>query len=144
MDGESTNKDRLVSDLKALVSDAEELLRATASQAGEKITDARQKIEQSLVEGKKAIADAEKTIVKKSKECAEIADDYVLIDQVPSAIPFYLQTLELNKDNADVRYKLAQSFLKTGQRDQAIRNLEEMLKANPFKFEILETIQTLF
>lgn len=77
MDGESTNKDRLVSDLKALVSDAEELLRATASQAGEKITDARQKIEQSLVEGKKAIADAEKTIVKKSKECAEIADDYV-------------------------------------------------------------------
>jgi ElaB/YqjD/DUF883 family membrane-anchored ribosome-binding protein len=77
MDGETTNKDRLVSDLKALVSDAEELLRATASQAGEKITDARQKIEQSLVEGKKAIADAEKTIVKKSKECAEIADDYV-------------------------------------------------------------------
>ena len=77
MDGESTNKDRLISDLKALVSDAEELLRATASQAGEKITDARQKIEQSLVEGKKAIADAEKTIVKKSKECAEIADDYV-------------------------------------------------------------------
>jgi ElaB/YqjD/DUF883 family membrane-anchored ribosome-binding protein len=77
MDGESTNKDRLVSDLKALVTDAEELLRATATQAGEKITDARQKIEQSLVEGKKAIADAEKTIVKKSKECAEIADDYV-------------------------------------------------------------------
>lgn len=77
MDGESTNKDRLVGDLKALVNDAEELLRATASQAGEKITDARQKIEQSLVEGKKAIADAEKTIVKKSKECAEIADDYV-------------------------------------------------------------------
>ena len=77
MDGESTNKDRLVSDLRALVNDAEELLRATASQAGEKINDARQKIEQSLVEGKKAIADAEKTIVKKSKECAEIADDYV-------------------------------------------------------------------
>jgi ElaB/YqjD/DUF883 family membrane-anchored ribosome-binding protein len=50
---------------------------ATASQAGEKITDARQKIERSLIEGKKAVADAEKTFVKKSKECAEIADDYV-------------------------------------------------------------------
>src|SRR6516165_8994679 len=37
---------------------------------------------------------------------AKIADDYVLIDQVASAIPFYLRTLELNKDNADVRYKL--------------------------------------
>jgi tetratricopeptide (TPR) repeat protein len=75
---------------------------------------------------------------------AKIADDYVLIDQVSSAIPFYLQTLELNKDNADVRYKLAQSFVKTGQRDQAIRNLEEMLKANPLKFEIYEFLARLY
>jgi tetratricopeptide (TPR) repeat protein len=75
---------------------------------------------------------------------AKIADDYVLIDQVASAIPFYLQTLELNKDNADVRYKLAQSFLKTGQRDQAIRSLEEMLKANPLKFEIYEFLARLY
>ena len=75
---------------------------------------------------------------------AKIADDYVLIDQVPTAIPFYLQTLELNKDNADVRYKLAQSFVKTGQRDQAIRNLEEMLKANPLKFEIYEFLARLY
>ena len=75
---------------------------------------------------------------------AKIADDYVLIDQVASAIPFYLKTLELNKDNADVRYKLAQSFLKTGQRDQAIRSLEEMLKANPLKFEIYEFLARLY
>ncbi len=77
MDGDTTTKDRLVSDLKTLVNDAEELWKATASQAGEKIALARQKIEQSLVEGKKALADAETTLVKKSKECAEIADDYV-------------------------------------------------------------------
>ena len=75
---------------------------------------------------------------------AKIADDYVLIDQVASAIPFYLRTLELNKDNADVRYKLAQSFLKTGQRDQAIRSLEEILKANPLKFEIYEFLARLY
>src|ERR1700722_403127 len=75
---------------------------------------------------------------------AKIADDYVLIDQVASAIPFYLRTLELNKDNADVRYKLAQSFLKTGQRDQAIRSLEEMVKANPLKFEIYEFLARLY
>jgi len=77
MDGETTSKDRLVGDLRNLVADAEELLKATASQAGEKIGEARQKIEQSLIEGKKALADAEKTLVAKSKECAEIADDYV-------------------------------------------------------------------
>jgi tetratricopeptide (TPR) repeat protein len=75
---------------------------------------------------------------------AKIADDYVLIDQVASAIPFYLQTLELNKENAEVRYKLAQSFLKTGQRDQAIRSLEELLKTNPLKFEIYEFLARLY
>ena len=75
---------------------------------------------------------------------AKIADDYVLIDQVASAIPFYLRTLELNKENAEVRYKLAQSFLKTGQRDQAIRSLEEMVKANPLKFEIYEFLARLY
>ena len=77
MDGEASRTDRLANDLKNLVADAEELLKATASQAGDKIGVARQKIEQSLIEGKKALADAEKTIVEKSKEAAEIADDYV-------------------------------------------------------------------
>jgi ElaB/YqjD/DUF883 family membrane-anchored ribosome-binding protein len=77
MDGEASSKERLVGDLKNLVADAEELLKATASQAGEKIGVARQKIEQSLIEGKKALADAEKTLVKKSKEAADVADDYV-------------------------------------------------------------------
>jgi len=77
MEGETTSKDKLVGDLRNLVTDAEELLKATASQAGDKIGVARQKIEQSLIEGKKALADAEKNLLKKSKECAEIADDYV-------------------------------------------------------------------
>ena len=59
MNGENANSEKLIGDLKTLVADAEELLKATASQAGEKIAVARQKIEQSLVEGKKALADAE-------------------------------------------------------------------------------------
>ena len=77
MDVEASSKERLVGDLMNLVADAEELLKATASQAGDKIGVARQKIEQSLIEGKKALADAEKSLVAKSKEAAEIADDYV-------------------------------------------------------------------
>jgi len=77
MEGEANSKERLVGDLRNLVADAEELLKATASQAGEKIGVARQKIEQSLIEGKKALADAEKSLVIKSKEAADVADDYV-------------------------------------------------------------------
>jgi len=75
---------------------------------------------------------------------AKIGDSYVLIDQVSNAIPFYLQTLEVNKNNADVRYKLAQSFLQTGQRNQAIQTLEDMLKTNPLKFEIYEFLARLY
>ena len=76
MNGEAA-KEKLVGDLKTLIGDAEELLKASATQAGEKFSVARQKIEQSLVEGKKSLADAEKLLVKKSKEAADIADDYV-------------------------------------------------------------------
>ena len=76
MNGEAA-REKLVGDLKTLIGDAEELLKASATQAGEKFSVARQKIEQSLVEGKKSLADAEKLLVKKGKEAADIADDYV-------------------------------------------------------------------
>jgi ElaB/YqjD/DUF883 family membrane-anchored ribosome-binding protein len=68
---------KLMGDLKTLIGDAEELLRATTNQAGEKVAVARQKIEQSLIEGKKALADAEKMVIEKSKEYADITDDYI-------------------------------------------------------------------
>jgi ElaB/YqjD/DUF883 family membrane-anchored ribosome-binding protein len=74
MDDETS---KLVGDLKTLIGDAEELLRATTNQAGEKAAVARQKIEQSLIEGKKALAEAEKVIVEKSKQYADITDDYI-------------------------------------------------------------------
>jgi ElaB/YqjD/DUF883 family membrane-anchored ribosome-binding protein len=76
MEGASTT-DKLVGDLKNLIGDAEELLRATTNQAGEKIAVARQRIEQSLVEGKRALADAEQIVLDRSKEYAETAEDYV-------------------------------------------------------------------
>jgi len=76
MNGEAA-REKLVGDLKTLIGDAEELLKVSANQAGEKFSVARQKIEQSLVEGKKSLADAEKLLVKKGKEAADVADDYV-------------------------------------------------------------------
>jgi ElaB/YqjD/DUF883 family membrane-anchored ribosome-binding protein len=76
MEGE-TARDKLVGNFKTLISDAEELLKASANQAGERFATARQRIEQSLVEGKKSLADAEKILVQRSKEAADIADDYV-------------------------------------------------------------------
>jgi len=69
--------EKLVSDLKVLIGDAEELLKATANQAGEKVATVRQRIEQSLHEGKRSLAEAEDILVDKSKEAATAADAYV-------------------------------------------------------------------
>ncbi len=71
------------------------------------------------------------------------ADGYVAIGQVGAAIPFYLRALALNHGSGDVRYKLAQSFLKTGQRDEAIRALEELVKGNPLRPEPYEFLARL-
>ena len=69
--------DKLVADLKALISDAEELLRATASNAGEQVAAVRRRIEESLKEGKQTLSDAEDILFEKTRDAAEAASDYV-------------------------------------------------------------------
>ena len=74
---ESVSKDKLLQDFKAVVADAEELLRATASQAGEKVAVARERIQDSLHQAKVKLAEAEDIIVQKSRQAARATDDYV-------------------------------------------------------------------
>jgi ElaB/YqjD/DUF883 family membrane-anchored ribosome-binding protein len=71
------SKEKLVADLKVVVADAEELLRATASQAGEKVSAARERIQASLAAAKVKLTDAERALLEKSKLAARAADDYV-------------------------------------------------------------------
>ena len=70
-------KDKLVADLKIVVADAEELLRATASQAGEKVAAARERIQASLATAKVKLGEAERALLEKTKEAAKAAEDYV-------------------------------------------------------------------
>ena len=71
------NKEKLVADLKVVVADAEELLRATASQAGEKVSAARERIQASLATAKVKLNDAERALLDKTKEAARATDEYV-------------------------------------------------------------------
>ena len=71
------SKDRLVADLKVVVADAEELLKATASQAGEKVAAAREKIGESLREAKYQLSRAEEAIIDRTKQAAKATDEYV-------------------------------------------------------------------
>jgi ElaB/YqjD/DUF883 family membrane-anchored ribosome-binding protein len=71
------SKDKLVSDMKVVIADAEELLKATASAAGDKAAAARVKIEESLRAAKIKIAKAEEVVVDSAKAAARATDDYV-------------------------------------------------------------------
>ena len=71
------SKQKLVADLKVVVADAEELLRATATQAGEKVSAARERIQASLATAKVKLTDAERALVDKTKDAAKAADVYV-------------------------------------------------------------------
>ena len=73
----AVSKEKLAQDLKIVISDAEDLLRATASQAGEKVTAAREKIQDSLRRAKLKLADVEDVIIDTSKQAARATDEYV-------------------------------------------------------------------
>lgn len=73
----TVSKEKLVQDLKIVISDTEELLRATASTAGEKVTAARDKVENSLRRAKVKLADFEDVIIDRSKQAAHATDEYV-------------------------------------------------------------------
>ena len=70
-------KDKLISDMKVVMADADELLRATASQAGDRVTELRGKIQSSLANARANLADAQAAAVEKAKEVGHAADDYV-------------------------------------------------------------------
>lgn len=71
------SKEKLVTDLKTLIGDTEEMLRATAGQAGEKIVVARERIQASLAVYKDKLIDAERAVMEKTKEAARATDEYV-------------------------------------------------------------------
>ena len=73
----AVTKEKLVQDFRVVVSDAEELLRATASQAGEKVAAAREKVQESLHRAKVKLAEAEEILIDKGKQAARVTDEYV-------------------------------------------------------------------
>ena len=70
-------KEKLIADFKVVVADAEELLRATAGQAGDKVGEIRARAQEHLSAAKAKLADAEAAIVDSAKRAGRAADDYV-------------------------------------------------------------------
>lgn len=69
--------DQLMADFKVVVEDAEELLKATADQGGEKIAQVRAKAQESLKQAKVRMAEAQAALLAKTREAAKATDVYV-------------------------------------------------------------------
>ncbi|MDO9372672.1 MAG: DUF883 family protein [Gammaproteobacteria bacterium] len=74
---EHVTTEKLMDDLRTVVGDAEELLKATASQTGERIAAVRAKAEESLKSARAGLAEAQAAVVAKTKEAALATDEYV-------------------------------------------------------------------
>jgi ElaB/YqjD/DUF883 family membrane-anchored ribosome-binding protein len=70
-------KDKLITDIKVVIADSEELLRATAGTAGEKMAEIRARAQDHLNTAKVKLAEAEVAVVDKAKAVGRATDDYV-------------------------------------------------------------------
>jgi len=66
-----------VKDFRAVAADAEELLKATANQTGERVTAARARIEETLREARERLAELEEGAIARGKQAARRTDEYV-------------------------------------------------------------------
>jgi ElaB/YqjD/DUF883 family membrane-anchored ribosome-binding protein len=73
----SDARDQLVTDMKAVVADAEELLKATTGATGERIAVARARAEETLKNARQKLASLDDAVVNQAKEAAKQADTYV-------------------------------------------------------------------
>ena len=69
--------DRLMSDLRTVLEDAEALLTATAGQAGEKIQRARERAQETVKVARERLADTQEEVVKRARAAAKETDTYV-------------------------------------------------------------------
>jgi ElaB/YqjD/DUF883 family membrane-anchored ribosome-binding protein len=78
---EQTTADQLIADLQAVIRDAENLLRATAAQGGEKLgekfQEIRAKTEKTVRQAKDRLADVEQDALERAEALANDTNEFV-------------------------------------------------------------------
>ena len=74
---EQVTTDKLLQDLRVVVTDAEELLRATAGQTGERVEKIRAKAEESLRVARDRMQAAGKAVRESAMDAADTVDEQV-------------------------------------------------------------------
>ncbi|WP_341676595.1 DUF883 family protein [Niveibacterium sp. SC-1] len=70
-------RDKMVADVKVLISDAEELLKLTAGEASGKLAEVRTRLGERVAAAKVRVVEMEQALVAKTKEAAKATDVYV-------------------------------------------------------------------
>ena len=73
----TVNKDKLIADLKVVLADAEQLLKAAAAATGETAVELRAKAAEGLAQASDRIADLQDAAVHHGKAAARATDDFV-------------------------------------------------------------------
>ncbi len=72
-----SSQEKLVADIRAVIADAEEILKATADQTGERIANLRARIQDRLLDARIRLSNAEEILVERTRAAARAADDFV-------------------------------------------------------------------
>ncbi|MCA0240695.1 MAG: DUF883 family protein [Proteobacteria bacterium] len=70
-------RDKLMADLRQVIADAEELLKLTAGEMGEKAGSVRDRLQQRMADAKLRLQALQATAADKARAAGEAADDYV-------------------------------------------------------------------
>ncbi len=73
----STQSQKLTADIKMLVQDAEELMKATAAETGDKVVELRRRLQQTVNEVKPNIATLETAVSRQVTSAVTCTDTYV-------------------------------------------------------------------
>ena len=73
----SVTRDKFVEDVKVLTKDVQDLLKATASVVGEKASEARVKVEESLKVAQGKLVNVQESVKVKGREAVAATDEYV-------------------------------------------------------------------
>ena len=76
-DTSTVQKDKLMSDLRLVIADAEELLRMTADQAGDAAADVRSRVQARINRAKDDLLKLQDAVVEKAKAACHATDEFV-------------------------------------------------------------------
>lgn len=73
----TAGKEKLITDVKVVLTDAEDLLKQAAASTGDRAIELRESALASLKRAKEKLVDVQDSVLERSKQAARVTDDFV-------------------------------------------------------------------